>query len=574
MKQNKMNYKKETVGVDQLEQHKYHQKVYGNVSSTYLDESIKRTGNSPINKIVVVPNNTTETHIVYYVISGMSRLESQKRLGEKEVDIMIYNITDETEIKNLIIDLNKFRKKNGKTKLMEFRHWLKMYPDKRGEKGYNRYSSIGKEINMDERQVSTLNTLVTFFDGNGEVVLESLFDGVLNTHQVSKLKKVVENHPEKFNSEDIYKKLCDPTYDFGRLGDYIQHINFEDKSELEVLGSYLSKNIDDKQLEKSFKSMNKMVAREKKHKDNKVDIPEIDENYISTHTYMILGDNRDVELVNPFGKPIQTIVGSPPYGNIRLNGEDPAEETGHGMTGKEYGKYLSETYERYKEHLAPDGSIYIIMDDYRNEFGSHSCSLAYFVVEMVEKGFHLSGWYNWCKSNPQPRGYSYKPMVNSFEMIYRFTLDPKGYYNNPDLFHELEEKERGFNASCTNTDNKGNTTRGGSYFQGHLKKLRNIFNEETCQDIIRCNVSQPEDFFRQEKEKRHTSTCPIELTSVLVLESTRPGDVIMDIWNGVGNSMVSSLLLGREYIGIEKEKNYFDQTRRRIQMTEPGLLGV
>lgn len=572
MKQNFYNHEKKKVPVDQLIQHPYHREIYQSTSSVFLEESVKRTGHKPIYPIVVVPN-PTETHI-YYVVSGMCRLETQKKLGETEVEVMLYNITDDIEIQNLIVDLNKSRPKDGQVKLAEFRHYLKMYPYERGKSGTSRYTKIGKEIDMNHRQVKTLNTLNTFFEGKGEPILENLFAGVLNLRQVDMLKKVVEKHPDKFDSVESYERLCDPAFDFGRLGDYIQNIDLEDKTEFEVLGSYLSKNIDDEQFEESLKKIGKTSIGEKKHEDSKCDVPEIDENYVSTHTYMIHGDNREVELENPFGKPIQTIVGSCPYGDIRLNGDDPATETGHNMDGQEYGKYLAETYERYKEHLAPDGSIYVIIDDYRNEFGSHSCSLEYFVVEMVEKGFHLSGRYNWCKPNPQPRGYSYKPMVNSFEMVYRFTLDPKGYYNNPDLFLELDERERGFNASCTNTDNKGNTTRGGSYFQGHLKKLRNTFDDETCQDIIRCNVSNPEDFFRQEKENRHTSTAPISLTSVLVMESTRPGDVVLDIWNGVGNSMVSSLLLGREYIGIEKEKNYFDQTQRRIQMTEPVLVSL
>ena len=42
----------------------------------------------------------------------------------------------------------------------------------------------------------------------------------------------------------------------------------------------------------------------------------------------------------------------------------------------------------------------------------------------------------------------------------------------------------------------------------------------------------------------------------------------MDIWNGVGNSMLSSLLLGRKYIGIEIEQEYYNQTLVKAAETE------
>jgi DNA modification methylase len=133
---------------------------------------------------------------------------------------------------------------------------------------------------------------------------------------------------------------------------------------------------------------------------------------------------------------------------------------------------------------------------------------------------------------------------------------------------------KGFQEGCTNSDKKGNTTRGTEYYQSHLKKLRNTLSDQTCRDIIKGNVANPEDFFRQEEEKRHTSTSPIYLTSTLILESTRPNDVVVDIWNGVGNTMTSALLLNRKYIGVEMEDNYFQQSVRRLITTEQWLSEV
>ena len=172
-----------------------------------------------------------------------------------------------------------------------------------------------------------------------------------------------------------------------------------------------------------------------------------------------------------------------------------------------------------------------------------------------------------------PRSYKDKDMVGGFEMIYRFSLDPKNYYCNPDVFIELEKgKTEGFTGGCTNTDGKGNTTRGTSYYQSHLKKLRNTLDERNCTDIIRGNVCNPEDFFRQANEKRHTSTesdlsdfdsYPGVYTSWMIWLSTS-GVVSEILW-------LLSLLLGRKYVGIELENNYYQQSCRRVDETEKRL---
>ena len=574
---------KQVVSIEKLVSHPYHQKVYCTSSVESLTESIVRTGNKPVYPVIVIPISDQEEK--YWVISGVSRVDSMFLLGIEEVEVIVYDVTDETEIQNLIIDLNKQRIKTGRELLMEFRHYCVMYPEKRGIPG-NRYSKIGKEMGRSKDQIKDFVMLEKFFRGDGDVVLEKIFVSELSVSQGFKLKEVVEKYPEKFTSEESFKKLCDGSFDFKRLDYSISNLDLNDETEFELIKQYLQKDITPEQFHDLLVKMGKVEQRKEDHHKNKVTIPEIDENYKSEHVHLIHGNNRTIDFVNPFGKPINCIVGSPPYGDTRLNGNDPNTETGHNMTGREYGIYLSETYERFKQYLSPDGCIYVIIDDFRNKQGSLSCSLEHFVVEMERKGFNLAGRYVWWKNNPQPRSHESKNMVNGFEMVYRFTLDPQKYYSNPNLFIELEEKLEGFYVGCTNTDNKGNTKRGGIYFQPNLKKPRNTLDDETGKqivldnidgteddlirniNIIRGNVQHPENYFRDEDEKRHTSTSPQYLTLTLILESTKPGDLVVDIWNGVGGTMESSLVLKRDYIGVELEENYFRQTQRRLQMIE------
>lgn len=561
-----MNTITKKIPVDKLRQHPYHQEVYESNPTDTLKVSFLRTGNKPVYPIVVVPN--PDDPELFWVISGMNRLETLIQIEQTDVEVILYETTDETEVKNLIVDLNKQRIKTGREILMEFRHFCEMYPDQRGVPG-SRYSKIGMEVGRSKDMVKDLVILINFFEGEGEVILEKIFGKELSVSQGFQLKQVVEKYPEKFNSEKSYEKISDPEFDFGRLDYGVCNLSIDDDVEFDIMKPYLLKETTPQDFHKKLEQMGKVEQRVDSHEKNKVTVPILDDVYITDNTCLIKGNNREVEFSHPFKKEIQCLVGSPPYGNRRLNGDDPDSDTGHNMDGYEYGLYLSETYYHYKTFMSKDGSIYVIVDDYRLRDGSHSCYLEHFVIEMSNKGFFLVGRYVWVKDNPMPRSYSDKDMVNGFEMIYRFSLDPKNYYCNPDLFMELEKgTTEGFREGCTNTNGKGKTSRGTNYYQSHLKKLRNTLDERICNDIVRGNVCNPEDFFRQEGEKKHTSQSPIYLTSTLILESTRPGDLVVDIWGGVGNTMTSSLLLGRKYVGVELEDDYYQQSCRRAEETE------
>jgi len=557
-----------TVTVDKLRQHPYHK--YTVNPSDALKVSFLRTGKRPVYPIIVIPGPEPG---LYWVIAGMNRLETLILMGVTEAEVSLLEITDENEIKNLIIDLNKQRIKSGRELLMEFRHFLEMYPAKKGVPG-NRYSKISEEIVQTHNWVKDMVMLNTAFEGEGDIILEKIFSNELSISEGFLIKEVVETQEEKFTSEGVIDKICDPKFDYKRLGFGIRYLNLDDDIEYDLFRSFMVKDISVPEFQKKLEQMGRIKKIINDHDRNKVAIPSFDDVFTSENTHIIHGNSLEVEFKHPFKELIQCLVGSAEYGNRRLNRESTETSPGHNMNGQEYGMFLAGAYVRYKKYMAPDGSIYVILDDFRHDDGSLSCYLEFFVTEMLKNGFYLVGRYIWVKDNPMPRSYRDKDMVNGYEMIYRFSLDSKDYYCNSNLFLEGEKgKNERFQEGCTNTDGKGNTSRGSDYYQSHLKKLRNTLDERTGMDIIRGNVCNPEDFFREADEEKHTSQSPIYLTSTLILESTRPGDLVVDIWNGVGNTMVSSLLLGRKYVGVELNKDYYDQTCRRIQMTKEMLRG-
>jgi hypothetical protein len=66
----------------------------------------------------------------------------------------------------------------------------------------------------------------------------------------------------------------------------------------------------------------------------------------------------------------------------------------------------------------------------------------------------------------------------------------------------------------------------------------------------------------------HPNEKPVELMSYLVKTYTDPGDTVLDFTMGVGSTGVACVETGREFIGIEQDRGYFDIATERIAQAE------
>jgi len=69
---------------------------------------------------------------------------------------------------------------------------------------------------------------------------------------------------------------------------------------------------------------------------------------------------------------------------------------------------------------------------------------------------------------------------------------------------------------------------------------------------------------RNEKGSAHSAQKPEELLRRVILSTTDPGDIVLDIFMGTGTAGVVAKKLGRSYIGIERNEEYMDIARKRI----------
>ena len=97
------------------------------------------------------------------------------------------------------------------------------------------------------------------------------------------------------------------------------------------------------------------------------------------------------------------------------------------------------------------------------------------------------------------------------------------------------------------TDNNGGGRRKTEYFQQYTNYPRNILE------------------FKLDKEKLHSTQKPVDLCEYLIKTYTNKGEIVLDNCIGSGTTAIACINTGRNYIGFELDKHYFDIANERIQ---------
>jgi len=91
--------------------------------------------------------------------------------------------------------------------------------------------------------------------------------------------------------------------------------------------------------------------------------------------------------------------------------------------------------------------------------------------------------------------------------------------------------------------------------------------EEGIIDIPNVKANHPE-------KTIHPCQFPIELIERFVLALTNEGDWVLDPFGGVGSSLIAALKYNRRGIIIDRDKQYLDIARERINAFQHGLLKI
>ena len=71
----------------------------------------------------------------------------------------------------------------------------------------------------------------------------------------------------------------------------------------------------------------------------------------------------------------------------------------------------------------------------------------------------------------------------------------------------------------------------------------------------------------------HPTQKPTNLLNWLIMVYSNPDEVVLDFTMGSGSTGVSAKLTGRRFIGVEVNKEYYDNAQKRIENVEFGIVG-
>lgn len=298
----------------------------------------------------------------------------------------------------------------------------------------------------------------------------------------------------------------------------------------------------------TLNQLDKKLEREVLKRCNEVIVPE-KYNYITDKVKIFNSSCED--LYHLLDRTIQLIVCSPAYFQARIykNGEN---ELGRENTPEEFINNLVKLFDDAKRVLKDEGSMYVNINDTCRD-GAYQAIPQRFVIEMIKRGWILNDEIIWTKTNPK-----YSPgkrSVRSHEYIFHF-VKSKNFYFDDSWLDGVDDKTNTFSYGTNNL----------------FPKL--ISGMDFRDGMVKTNVANTQYLRKKCEEKgfylNHTAVFPEVIPMIPILSTTKPGDIVLDLFNGTGTTGEVSIKLDRKYVGYEYNPEYVMASEIRLSEYELG----
>ena len=239
---------------------------------------------------------------------------------------------------------------------------------------------------------------------------------------------------------------------------------------------------------------------------------------------LFIGDNIDIlqELYDKNGEFVDMIFADPPYflsndGFTCQNGRMVKVNKGEwdkSMGAEENHKYNLAWISACKKVLKKDGTIWV-------SGTQHNIFDIGFALQQL--GFKILNMITWEKPNPAPN-LSCRYFTHSTELLI--------------WAGKSEKSKHTFNYDLMREENGG-------------KQMKSVWS-----------FTAPKN--SEKTFGKHPTQKPVDLLNRIIKASTNEGDIVLDPFLGSGTTAVSCILNNRKYIGIEKEKEYFELAKKRV----------
>ncbi len=237
-----------------------------------------------------------------------------------------------------------------------------------------------------------------------------------------------------------------------------------------------------------------------------------------------------IEMMNSLpAESIDLIFADPPY-NLQLRGDlnrpdnskvDAVDDHWDQFSSfAAYDKFTTEWLKAARRLLKPNGAIWVI-GSYHNIFRVGAA--------LQNQGFWILNDVVWRKSNPMPN-FRGKRLTNAHETMIWASKTEAGKYT--------------FNYEALKALNEG-------------VQMRSDWVLPICTGHERLKD--------ENGDKAHPTQKPQSLLHRVLVGSTNPGDVVLDPFFGTGTTGAVAKMLGRDFIGIEREEKYRKVAEKRLK---------
>ena len=299
--------------------------------------------------------------------------------------------------------------------------------------------------------------------------------------------------------------------------------------------------------EVTLNELDKKLERELLKKCNKVVVPTHYE-YITEKVKIYNSSCGD--LFHLENESIQTVITSPPYFQMRNYGTGK-KQLGLEKEVMDFLNNLCDLFEDTKRVLKKDGSLFVNINDCVID-GEYQSVPELFLIEMKKRGWRYIDQYLWLKSNAQfTPG---KRSVRNFEPIFHFVKSVDYYFNDTWLSEFVDEN----NSISIGTKVKYPKLVSGLDFRD------NVLTHSGSNTLELRRKCFEEANFHME----HSATFPLSLPLIFVLATSKPGDTILDLFNGTASTGEVSLLTNRKYVGYELNPQFVMASEVRLSEYE------
>ena len=294
-------------------------------------------------------------------------------------------------------------------------------------------------------------------------------------------------------------------------------------------------------------SINSLVKRLEKQANDQVNRQAVPDSYELNLGDVKVFNHTCEDMFELADKTVTSIVTSPPYFAMRDYGNGESE-LGLESDRNKYLNNLINIFNECKRVLKDDGSLMVNINE-KVENGSYRGVVHQFVGAMLNNGWDLNDEIIWLKNNPV---YTVgNRTVRSHEYIFHFIKKGcKSFYYDTELAKKVSDP----NGFCVyGTDNKPKFF-SGMDFRGN---------------VLRTNVANTGELRKQCKDAgfilTHSATFPLSVPTLLVLLTSKPGDLVVDPFNGTGSVGEVCRYSGRNYVGYELNPQFIMATEVRMK---------